>query len=331
MMKWLKYALFLAIGLGLAWYASKDADFDTIWDATLQLNWFWAILSMVMSYVAMIIRGYRWNILLAPLGYKARNSNNIHSVSFGYMMNDLIPRSGELARCALLSRAENIPVDKLVGTVILERIVDMLTLLLVIGLATWLQADAIQALWDQITAAKAITGPEETSYTLYYILLAMASMGFVGWWMLSKFQHIPTVAKIKRFADGIFSGMKSVAGLKQKNLFIILTLCIWGTWLLMTYFMMKALPATAGLDLADALFFMVAGSFGMIVPTQGGLGAYHLTSKYGFIALGLDGALGLTFAWISWVGKTIVEFLVGSIGFVIVDQRSKRKKDAASS
>ncbi|MEY4330802.1 MAG: hypothetical protein RL609_1550, partial [Bacteroidota bacterium] len=158
MMKWLKYALFLAIGLGLAWYASKDADFDTIWSATLQLNWFWAILSMVTSYVAMIIRGYRWNILLAPLGYQSRNSNNVHSVAFGYMMNDLIPRSGELARCALLSRAEQIPVDKLVGTVILERIVDMLTLLLVIGLATWLQADAIQALWDQITAAKATQG-----------------------------------------------------------------------------------------------------------------------------------------------------------------------------
>ena len=100
MMKWVKYALFLAIGLGLAWYASKDADFDIIWSATLQLNWFWAILSMVTSYVAMIIRGYRWNILLAPLGYQSRNSNNVHSVAFGYMMNDLIPRSGELARCA---------------------------------------------------------------------------------------------------------------------------------------------------------------------------------------------------------------------------------------
>ena len=129
----------------------------------------------------------------------------------------------------------------------------------------------------------------------------------------------------------IFSGMKSVAGLKQKNKFILLTLGIWTAWLLMAYFMMKALPATAGLDLADALFFMVAGSFGMIVPTQGGLGAYHLTSKYGFIALGLDGALGLTFAWISWVGKTIVEFVVGSIGFIIVDQRSKNKQDAVSS
>lgn len=331
MMKWVKYALFLAIGLGLAWYASKDADFDTIWSATLQLNWFWAILSMVTSYVAMIIRGYRWNILLAPLGYQSRNSNNVHSVAFGYMMNDLIPRSGELARCALLSRAEQIPVDKLVGTVILERIVDMLTLLLVIGLATWLQADAIQALWDQITAAKATQGPTEKSYTLYYVLIALIVLGITGWWVLGKLQHIPFFGKIKNFADGIFSGMKSVAGLKQKNKFILLTLGIWTAWLLMAYFMMKALPATAELDLADALFFMVAGSFGMIVPTQGGLGAYHLTSKYGFIALGLDGALGLTFAWISWVGKTIVEFVVGSIGFIIVDQRSKNKQDAVSS
>lgn len=331
MMKWLKYALFLAIGLGLAWYASKDADFDTIWNATLQLNWFWATMSMIASYVAMIIRGYRWNILLAPMGYQARNSNNVHSVAFGYMMNDLIPRSGELARCALLSRAEQIPVDKLVGTVILERIVDMLTLLLVIGLATWLQADAIQALWDQITAAKSSQGPVERSFTIYYILLALFVHLAVGWWALQKLQHIPFFGRIKGFLDGILLGMKSVAQLKQKNRFIILTLGIWGAWLLMAYFMMKALPATSGLDLADALFFMVAGSFGMIVPTQGGLGAYHLTSKFGFIAMGLDGGLGLTFAWISWIGKTIVEFVVGSIGFVIVDQRSKKNKHAVSS
>ncbi|MEY2937742.1 MAG: hypothetical protein RL062_331 [Bacteroidota bacterium] len=331
MLKTIKYIVFLAIGLGLAWYASKDADVDTIWNAATQLNWFWAFLSMVLSYVAMIIRGYRWNILLEPMGYHARNSNNVHAVAFGYMMNDLIPRSGELARCALLSRAEDIPVDKLVGTVILERIVDMLTLLLVIGLATWLQADAIHALWDQITAAKAGQPTTEKSYTLYYVLIALIILGFLGWWILGKLQHIAFFAKIKNFADGIFDGVKSILKLREKNKFILLTLGIWAAWLLMAYYMMKALPATSSLTLADALFFMVAGSFGMIVPTQGGLGAYHLTSKYGFIALGLDGALGLTFAWISWVGKTIVEFIVGAIGFVIVDQRSKRNSNAKTS
>lgn len=332
MMKALKYGLFLFIGIGLAYYASKDADFDTIWSAATHLNWGWAFLSMLASYVAMMFRGWRWKILIEPLGFSTRHSSPVHAVAFGYLMNDLVPRSGEVARCAVLNKAEEIPMDKLVGTVILERLVDSINLLMVIALVSWLQADAIALLWDKITAAKAAAPgqPQEKSYLIYYILLGGILGAFAGWWLLKKLKHIAFFGKVYNFALGVLDGLKTILALKQKGWFAVHTIGIWVCWLLMAYFMMKALADTNYMNMADALFFLVAGSFGMVVPTQGGLGAYHLTSKWGFEALGYAGTLGLTFAWISWVGKTVVEILVGVIGFIILDQRAKKKVHASA-
>ena len=326
MMKWIKYTVFLIIGIALAWYASKDAEFDTIWNATSQLHWGWVLLSMIVSYVAMIARGWRWNILLEPMGYSSRKSSNVHAVAFGYLMNDLIPRSGELARCAVLSRSENIPVDKLVGTVILERIVDMITMLLVIAIATGLHADAIHHLWAEISNAKSAQ-PNESNHLIWFILGGMMLMGVIGIWLIIRFKHLTWVGKIHHFMVGILDGIRSILQLKDRLAFVVYTIVIWLCWILMSYFLLKALPDTAQLTFADAIFFTVASGFGMIVPTQGGLGAYHLTSKWAFEALGLTGTLGLTFAWISWIGKTIVEFIVGIIGFVIIDKRAKQKSE----
>lgn len=325
MMKWIKYTAFLIIGVLLAWYASKDIDFATIWNAATGLNWFWVGLSLIVSYVATVARGWRWNIILAPMGYKARNSNNVHAVAFGYLMNDLIPRSGEVARCAVLSRAENIPVDKLVGTVILERLVDMVTMILIIGLATWLHADAIQHLWNEISNAKSAS-PQEPSYTIWYILIGLIAMGCLGIWLLYKLRHIPFFGKIHGFMLGMMDGLKTILAIQDKWAFILYTLAIWLSWILMSYFMMKALPETIQMNFSDALFFTVASGFGMLVPTQGGLGSYHLTSKWAFEAMGMTGALGLTFAWISWIGKTVAEVIAGVIGFVIIDRRAKQTK-----
>ncbi len=323
MIKWIKYTFFLIIGVLLAWYASKDVDFITIWDATTDLNWFWVSLSMIVGYVATIARGWRWNIILEPMGYSARKSNNVHAVAFGYLMNDLIPRSGEVARCAVLSRAENIPVDKLVGTVILERLVDMVTMLVVIAFATWLNADAIQHLWGEISNAKSANA-QETSNTIWYVLLGFILLCFLGVWTIIKFQHNRFIGKIHGFMMGIIEGIRTILQIKDKLAFTLYTVAIWLSWILMSYFMMKALPATIHLSFSDSLFFTVASGFGMLVPTQGGLGSYHLTSKWAFEALGMTGALGLTFAWISWIGKTVVELLVGAIGFVIIDKRAKK-------
>lgn len=252
-------------------------------------------------------------MLLLPLGHRSNTWTNIHAVAFGYCMNNLIPRSGEVARCGLLNRAEHIPVDELVGTVILERVVDIMILLLVIGLTSVLHSEALFSLFDKIPGGKGQS------------LIILASIGIVGLtvfiFLLKKFRHIAFINKVALFFEGIGSGIRSIFKLKQRLTFIVLSLGIWACWLLMSQCMMYALPVTAHMSLVDTLFFMVAGSLGMLIPTQGGLGSYHFMSKIGFEVLGYSGAIGLTFAWISWVGKTILELAVGAIGFFIVTTR----------
>lgn len=314
----LKYTLFFAIGLALLWYASKDADTSIIMQSVNELNWFWVVASMALSYFSMMLRGWRWNILLGPLGYKSDTWTNIHSVAFGYFMNNLLPRSGELARCGLLNRAEHIPVDKLFGTVILERVVDMMILVLVIGLTTLVHRDELFSLFGMIDGGKGTT------------LLVLAIIGVVGLivflFALKKLSHIPFIARIAEFFYGIGNGLRTIFRIKNKIGFILSSLAIWMCWLLMSQTMMYAIPLTSHMELKDTLFFMVAGSLGMLIPTQGGIGSYHFMSKIGFEALGYSGQAGLTFAWISWVGKTILEMVVGAIGFLIVTTRKIKSK-----
>lgn len=313
MKKIISYILFLVIGLALLWYASKDVDTKQITDSLGDAHWGWIFLSMCFSYLAMILRGLRWNIILEPIGYRSDKWTNIHSVAFGYLMNNLIPRSGEVARCGLLNRAEHIPVDKLVGTVILERVVDVIILILVISLTGLIHAEALGHLFDMIPGGKGQT------------LAIMAFLGIAGvlvlYYALKKLSHISFIAKIAGFLEGIAKGIRAIFVLRQRFLFIALSLGIWACWLMMSQCMMYALPITQGMTMSDTLFFMVGGSLGMLIPTQGGIGAYHFMSKISFEVLGYSGAVGLTFAWISWVGKTILEIAVGAVGFIIVTSR----------
>lgn len=323
----LKYGLFLSVGIGLMWWAYKDVDFEAMKKSLSQAHWFWICVALVLNYSATAYRGFRWNTLLQPLGHKADRWTCAHSVAFGYLMNDLIPRSGEVARCTLLNRAENIPMDKLIGTVILERIVDVIMLAIMLLLTLLLHHDALAQLFSHVDAGKG------------QLLLILAIVGVVGlvvfFLILKKLRHIAFVDKVAVFFIGIGSGIRSILALRQKGQFIAWTLAIWVTWLVTTQCMMYALEETQMLTLVDSLFLMAAASLGMLVPTQGGLGAYHFMTMLAFVALGFANAddpnksdIGLTFAAISWGGKTILELVMGTIGFFAVTAFKMKKKHA---
>lgn len=304
----------------MLWYLYKDISWEQdLKPSLVSANWALIALSFVIGYGSTILRGLRWNIMLEPMGYKADRWTLIHSVAFGYCMNNLIPRSGELARCTLLNRAERIPVDKLIGTVILERIVDMLLLALVLFLAFVLHNDALMNL---LTPAPTDTSlPAEKSYLLYYLAIA-GVVGLLLLWLLYKFfQSTPIVRRAFEFLRGIGEGIKTITKLRQQALFWVYSLGIWTGWLLMAYCSMKALDSTSHMTLADTLFFMAAGSLGMIVPTPGGAGAFHGMSVLAFQALGYKGDVGKVYAMISWSLKTAFDILVGAIGFLIVTSK----------
>lgn len=309
--------LFLGLAGGMLWYLYKDISWENdLKPSLLTAKWSLILVSFAIGYSATIFRGLRWNIMLEPMGYKADRWTLIHSVAFGYCMNNLIPRSGEVARCTLLNRAERVPVDKLIGTVILERVVDMLLLSTVMLLAFLLHADALNNL---LTPDPAVGAASTRGSNMIYYLAIAGVIGLVLLWLLYKFfQSTPIVRRAFEFLRGITEGIKTIFKLRQQGLFWLYSVGIWTAWLLMAYCSMKALKDTSHMNLADTLFFMAAGSLGMIVPTPGGAGAFHGMSVLAFQALGYNGEVGKIYAMISWSLKTAFDILVGAIGFVIV-------------
>ncbi|MFN0032226.1 MAG: lysylphosphatidylglycerol synthase transmembrane domain-containing protein [Flavobacteriales bacterium] len=313
------YLLFLALAAGMMYYLYKDISWEKELKPSLQnARWHWIIISFALGYAATVVRGLRWNLMLEPLGYKAGWWTSIHSVAFGYCMNNLIPRSGELARCTLLNRAEKIPVNKLIGTVILERIVDFMMLGVVMLLAFLVKADAL----NKLISGNDATAPEgEKSHLLFYLAIAGIVCVAAGWWLLWRLRHKPFFGKIIAFMHGMLDGLKSIFKLKKQFLFWLASLTIWALWLLMAYCSMSALQETEHLTFADTIFFTAAGSLGMIVPTPGGAGAFHGMSVLAFQALGYNGETGRIYALISWSLKTAFDILVGALGFVLVTSK----------
>jgi hypothetical protein len=216
-----------------------------------------------------------------------------------------------------------VPVDKLFGTVILERIVDLLMLGFFVVMVFFTHSVEIRELLDNISAIKNSNPQEESHLGLYLGILAVA--GMIGMFVAVKFfGHLPIVQKVLNFLKGMGQGLKSIFKLRRKGLFLLLSLGIWFTWILMSQCMMFALEETQELGFLDSIFFMVAASFGMLVPTPGGLGSYHITAKLGLEALGRSAAVGVTYGTITWAGKTVLELVMGAIGFIVVTRRAKK-------
>lgn len=314
------YLFFLSLAAVMMYFLYRKVSWkEDILPGLQTANWWLVLLSFAFGYLATIIRGLRWNVMLEPMGYHANNWTNIHSVAFGYCMNNLVPRSGELARCTLLNRAEKIPVDKLIGTVILERIVDVIMLALILFLAFILNADALNNL---LTSGNDPNAPESEKSAMVWYILGAGLLGlFFAIWILRKFRHVPFIVKVNSFLTGISIGLRSVVKLQRKLLFLVYSVGIWTCWVLMTFCIMKALVATQAMDFSDTIFFIGAGSLGMIVPTPGGAGAFHGMSELAFVALGYERKAGKVFALISWSGKTTFDILVGAFGFFIVTSR----------
>jgi hypothetical protein len=296
------------------WVLYKDISWENdLLPALKKVKWPWVYASFLFGYIATLLRGLRWNIMLEPMGYKVRDWWAIHAVAFGYCMNNLIPRSGELARCTLLNRTDHVPVNKLIGTVLLERIVDIVLMATLIFLAYVLEQDAFHSIFAHAEGSRGTT--------LVILLIAVIAAFMVFLYLLRRFEHIPFFKKVREFMLGMMDGLKSIFRLKRQGLFWIYSFGIWIFWLLMTYTSLLALEETCTMTLRQTVFFMAASSLGMMVPTPGGAGAFHGMAVLGLQALGFPADAGKIYALISWSIKTTWDILVGAVSFLLATTR----------
>lgn len=318
--KWIKYLVLLGVGVLLLFLAFNNQNPQALLAQLKEVDYLWVCLSALFGFLAMISRGLRWVILLENMGYEPKSLNSIYAVAIGYFTNLAIPRAGEVTRCTSLNQTENIPVNKLFGTIILERTIDFILLLGLICATFLLKFDAFAQFFYDLFA----DSPQDSS-GFGFIAIAFISTPLMLFLVFKKrLQKTALYQKIYAFFQGVKDGFKSIKGLKNKWAFWGHTSFIWIMYYLMTYVCFFAVESTEHLSPIDGLFTMVIGGLGMVAPVQGGIGAYHLVVKIGLMILGVSADAAILFATIVHTCQTLMTLFVGSISLLMLFL-SKRK------
>ena len=263
---------FIAITLAVIFIGLtiKQTDFQVLKEAAVRANYFWFLASMILSIFSYWLRAKRWTFLLEPIGYRTKTKSGFWAISFAYFMNLTIPRSGEIARATSFYKMEQVPVDKSIGTIVLERVIDLLFLILFFVLTFIFNADT---LFSFFSFAQGI------SFGKYAIALSvLVALLILGHVFRSKLLQIRLFQKIYEFLIGIWIGFLSILHLKKRGLFILYSFGIWICYFFMTYLVLFAFPETSHFRVGEGFFLIVSGALGMILPAVGGLGYPYVMS-----------------------------------------------------
>ncbi len=314
--------LFLAIGIFFLILAFREISAEELISGLKSANYLWVLISLTFAFLGFLGRTYRWALLIEPLGYSPSLKNTFHALMTGYLANFVLPRIGEITRCGSLNRTEGIPADSLMGTVITERISDLVVLILLViyvflikieFFGNFLYHDVILPVYLRVASWLEFS---VFIYILIFITLLLLILFYriiVIW--LRKFSYF---RKLEKITGNVARGMKSVFRMQRPVHFLLLTIFIWLMYYLMTWAVFMALPATAGLGGNAVLFILVVGGLGMAAPVQGGIGTYHWIVS---VALGLYGISredGLVFATLSHESQAIMMIIVGSFSMFMV-------------
>lgn len=311
-------ALPIILGAFLIWYPLSKlnlSDFETIKNAFKTANYYWIFLSLFLGFLSHASRAYRWKYLLEPLGYKPRFINSLLAVFAGYLVNFGIPRAGELTRAASISKYENIPFEKAIGTIVAERVADVFMLLLVIFFALFFQFELIWSLIQHRIPNNPIQLIIYFISLLFFLLLLF---------MLLKKLKPTLFYKIKIIVKGLFEGGFSILKMKNKGSFIFHTILIWFLYILTFYIASFALPETSNLSMGAILTGFIVGSLS-IAATNGGIGTYPLGVQQALILYGISSLPALTFGWITWTAQTLGIILFGGISFLLLPIYNNKK------
>ncbi len=313
----LKITLPLAVGVFLIWYSyqnTTEEDRNNIVTYIKEANYWWVALSLFFGVLSHFSRAYRWNFMLEPLGYKPKFPNNLMTVLIAYFANLGVPRSGEVFRATAISAYEDIPFEKAFGTIVAERIADLVMLLTIILLAFILQTDTIFAYFAE----------KEISPVNMIIGVAALGVGFFIFTRFIKNSTNPFAQKVKKFVVGLYEGVMSIAKMKKKGAFIFHTIFIWVMYILMFYVIKFTVPETIDLPLGVILVGFVAGAFTMST-TNGGIGFYPIAITKVFLAFGISEASGLAFGWIMWTAQTVMVVIFGALAFLFLPIYNRKK------
>jgi len=307
----------LALGFFLIWFIYKDLteeDKTNMLNSVKGANYWWLLGSMLVAVLSHVFRAYRWKYPLEALSININMPNRFAAVMIGYLANLAFPRLGEVTRCAVLARYQKQPFEKLFGTVIAERVVDAVILLLLILLAIIMQFGILKEfLFDAF-------GPMEEKVQTFVFLGIIGVLGLVvliiGWRFISRSTH-PFALKIREKIGGLIDGFATIKNMKGQAQFYMHTFFIWACYILMFVLSFQSFPETASVPFGGMLASFVLGGLS-IVAVQGGLGAYPLAIMLILSIYGVSENVGYAFGWIVWSIQTIMIIAVGFISMLVM-------------
>ena len=309
----------IALGVFLIWYSVSKftpSDIQSIKTSFKTANYWWVALSLVFGILSHLSRAYRWQFLLEPLGYKPKFANSVMTVLIAYLLNLFIPRSGEIARAATIKKYENIPFEKAIGTIVAERVADVIMLFLITGIAFFLQAELMGSYLFKEDEGSSI-------YLKIGFVILVPLIGIITYYFLKKSTH-PFIVKIYKFIKGLIDGIKSIITMKKKWAFLFHTVFIWFMYVLMFYTVTFALPETTNLPFAAIIVAFVVGGFSMAL-TNGGLGTYPVFVASALILYHIEDNPARAFGWIMWTAQTLMVIVFGGLSFLLIPIYNRKR------
>jgi len=326
----LKFAGFLALGILLLYFAFRGIAFDELAQTLRETNFWWIGLSLLFAFISFFSRARRWVLLIEPLGFRPSFKNTYHSLMVGYLSNFALPRLGEVTRCVTLGNREKIPVDSLIGTVIIERVIDLVMLLLIMLLLlfSWMEKfgtffgeQIFEPLKQKVTAAFG------GMFLFWVLVFGSLILGFLLLFLFRKqLGRIGLVRKIGGFLLGILDGLKTIYKMERKWEFLFHSIFIWLLYILMTWMVVFALKETSSLTFIDGVFLLVIGGLGMSAPVTAGFGAFHWITSRGLVYVyDLTLEQGGAYAILAHESNSIFTILLGALSYILL-MISRRKR-----
>ena len=322
----LNFVVFPVIGILLLYFAFKNIDLQKLWADIKNANFYWIGLSLIFALLGFASRALRWRLLIEPLGYKPSVKNTILAVLMAYFANLAMPRLGEITRCGSLTKTDNIPMDKLFGTVISERVIDFITLLILIAFVLVMKFDQVGGFFKDNIIDPLHEKYFSSSFFWIIAVLVLASFVLVIYIFRKKIVKNKLFQRINNFVKGLFTGLKSVFKMKKIGLFLAHTVFIWTMYALMTYVVFFAIEPTKNLTFLDSIFILTIGGLGMSAPVQNGFGAFHWIVSLGLMLYGISQADGLLYATMCHESQTLMILVLGPIAMVMIFLTKKKKQ-----
>lgn len=327
-----RFSVFLAAGILLLYFAFRGIDFSEMAGHFRQAKYSWIGVSFLFAILAHTSRSRRWILLIEPLNYKPKLWNTFNAVLFGYLANYALPRAGEVTRCISLGKKEKIPVDALIGTVIVERAIDLMSMFVILFIlliarfekfGAFFSDYIFQPMGDKINA---IFGQ---AIMFWIIVAAVLLLIFIALFIFrKKIYALKPAQKVIGIMKGVAGGLKTVLRMERKWEFLFHTFFIWFNYAMMTWVIVFSLPHITGdLKFVDGIFLLVIGSMGMAVPVQSGIGAFHwIVSRGLHYVYELELTEGLVFATLQHESQTLLILVLGSLAMFFLFSKNKKMR-----